>query len=80
LENGAKALSTMGSKMTAFLEATEAYLEISDPTFNQFQMVYELEHRHELAGQLGKLGVLGFLSRGRMGRLMTRSCLRTRTE
>lgn len=39
-----------------------------DPTFNQFQMVYELEHRHELGGQPGKLAVLGFLSRGRMGR------------
>jgi high affinity Mn2+ porin len=39
-----------------------------DPTFDQFQMVYELEHRHELFGQPGKLAVLGFLSRGRMGR------------
>jgi high affinity Mn2+ porin len=39
-----------------------------DPTFDQFQMVYELEHRHELFGQPGKVAVLGFLSRGRMGR------------
>jgi hypothetical protein len=33
-----------------------------------FQMVYELEHRHELFGQPGKLAVLGFVSRGPMGR------------
>jgi high affinity Mn2+ porin len=39
-----------------------------DPTFGQFQMVYELEHRHELFGQPGKLAVLGWVSRGRMGR------------
>jgi high affinity Mn2+ porin len=39
-----------------------------DPTFRQFQFVYELEHRHEIAGQPGKLAVLGFLTRGRMGR------------
>jgi high affinity Mn2+ porin len=31
-------------------------------------MVYELEHRHELMGQPGKLAVVGYLSRGRMGR------------
>ncbi len=39
-----------------------------DPTFGQFQTVYELEHRHEIANQPGKLAVVGFLSRGRMGR------------
>jgi high affinity Mn2+ porin len=38
-----------------------------DPTFKQFQFVYELEHRHEIAGQPGKLAVVGFLTRGRMG-------------
>jgi high affinity Mn2+ porin len=38
-----------------------------DPTFRQFQFVYELEHRHEIAGQPGKLAVVGFLTRGRMG-------------
>ena len=38
-----------------------------DPTFNQFQIVYELEHRHDLFGLPGKLAALGFLSRGRMG-------------
>jgi len=39
-----------------------------DRSFDQFQTVYELEHRHELLGQPGKLAVVGFLSRGRMGR------------
>jgi high affinity Mn2+ porin len=39
-----------------------------DHTFEQFQAVYELEHRHEIASQPGKLAVVGFLSRGRMGR------------
>jgi high affinity Mn2+ porin len=39
-----------------------------DNHFEQFQTVYELEHRHELAGQPGKLAVVGYLSRGRMGR------------
>src|SRR6516162_1889708 len=39
-----------------------------DRHFDQFQSVYELEHRHELAGLSGKLAVIGFLSRGRMGR------------
>jgi high affinity Mn2+ porin len=38
-----------------------------DPTFRQFQFVYELEHRHEIAGQPGKLALVGFLTRGRMG-------------
>jgi high affinity Mn2+ porin len=38
-----------------------------DPKFDQFQFVYELEHRHELWGQPGKVAVTGFLSRGRMG-------------
>src|SRR5262249_19189969 len=36
--------------------------------FRQFQIVYELEHRHNLSGQPGKLALVGFLSRGRMGR------------
>jgi high affinity Mn2+ porin len=38
-----------------------------DPKFDQFQFVYELEHRHELWGQPGKVAVTGFLSRGGMG-------------
>jgi high affinity Mn2+ porin len=38
-----------------------------DPTFRQFQFVSELEHRHELWGQPGKVALVGFLSRGRMG-------------
>jgi high affinity Mn2+ porin len=39
-----------------------------DHHFGQFQTVYELEHRHEIADQPGKLALVGFLSRGRMGR------------
>ena len=39
-----------------------------DPRFQQFQWVGEIEHRHELWGQPGKVAVTGFLSRGRMGR------------
>ncbi len=39
-----------------------------DHHFEQFQTVYELEHRHELWGQPGMMSVVGFLSRGRMGR------------
>jgi len=38
-----------------------------DSTFHQFQMVGELEERHQLWGQPGKLKVTGFLSRGNMG-------------
>jgi high affinity Mn2+ porin len=39
-----------------------------DPTFKQFQWIGEIEHRHELGGQPGKIVATGFLSRGRMGR------------
>jgi high affinity Mn2+ porin len=39
-----------------------------DPRFSQFQWVGEIERRHELWGQPGKVAVTGFLSRGRMGR------------
>jgi high affinity Mn2+ porin len=38
-----------------------------DPTFDQFEMLGEIEERHELWGQPGKLKVTGFLIRGRMG-------------
>jgi high affinity Mn2+ porin len=38
-----------------------------DPTFDQFELVGEIEHRYELWGQPGKLKVTGFLIRGRMG-------------
>ena len=38
-----------------------------DPTFQQFQMVGEIEERHELWGQPGKIKITGFLSRGRAG-------------
>jgi high affinity Mn2+ porin len=38
-----------------------------DPQFGQFQWVGEIEHRHEVWGQPGKVAVTGFLSRARMG-------------
>jgi high affinity Mn2+ porin len=38
-----------------------------DPTFGQFQLVGEIEERHDLWGQPGKIKVTGFLSRGRAG-------------
>lgn len=38
-----------------------------DPDFSQFQWVGEIEHRHELWGQPGKVAITGFLSRARMG-------------
>ena len=39
-----------------------------DPSFSQFQWIGEIEHRHEIWGQPGKVAVSGFLTRGRMGR------------
>jgi high affinity Mn2+ porin len=39
-----------------------------DPGFRQFQLVFEVERRHDLWGQPGKLALTGYLSRGRMGR------------
>ena len=38
-----------------------------DPTFHQFQLVGEIEERHQLWGQPGKLKITGFLSRGDAG-------------
>ncbi len=38
-----------------------------DPAFRQFQWVGEIEHRHDLFGQPGKLLVTAFFSRGRFG-------------
>jgi high affinity Mn2+ porin len=38
-----------------------------DPAFRQYQLVGEIEERHELWGQPGKLKVTGFLSRGQAG-------------
>ena len=38
-----------------------------DPTFHQFQIVGEIEERHQLWGQPGKLKITGFISRGRAG-------------
>jgi high affinity Mn2+ porin len=36
--------------------------------FHQFQIVYELERRHEIAGQPGSIMFDGYVTRGRMGR------------
>jgi high affinity Mn2+ porin len=41
---------------------------VLDPTFDQFQLVGEIEERHELWGQPGKIKITGFLSRGRAGK------------
>jgi high affinity Mn2+ porin len=38
-----------------------------DPTFQQYQLVGEIEERHDLWGQPGKIKVTGFLSRGQAG-------------
>ena len=38
-----------------------------DPTFGQDQYVGELEERHTIAGQDGRLMLTGFVTRGRMG-------------
>jgi len=38
-----------------------------DPTFSQYQVVGEIEERHELWGEPGKLKITGYLSRGRAG-------------
>jgi high affinity Mn2+ porin len=38
-----------------------------DPTFDQFELVGEIENRYALWGQPGKIKVTGFLERGRMG-------------
>lgn len=38
-----------------------------DPTFKQFELVGEIEERHELWGQPGKIKVTGYLERGSMG-------------
>jgi high affinity Mn2+ porin len=38
-----------------------------DPTFDQFEMVGEIEDRYELWGQPGKIKITGFLNRGRAG-------------
>ena len=38
-----------------------------DATFRQFQLVGELEERHELWGEPGKIKITGFLSRGSAG-------------
>jgi high affinity Mn2+ porin len=39
-----------------------------DSSFHQFQLVGELEERHELWGQPGKLKITGFVNRGRAGK------------
>ncbi|HKF68258.1 MAG TPA: carbohydrate porin, partial [Vicinamibacterales bacterium] len=39
-----------------------------DSTFSQNQFVYELEHRHAINTLTGKIALVGFVTRGRMGR------------
>jgi high affinity Mn2+ porin len=39
-----------------------------DLGFRQDQIVYELEHQHTLHGEPGKVALVGFVSRGHMGR------------
>jgi high affinity Mn2+ porin len=39
-----------------------------DPAFKQFQWIGEIERRHKLWGQPGKIAVTAFLTEGRMGR------------
>jgi len=39
-----------------------------DPAFRQLQWIGEVEHRHELWGQPGKIAVTGFLTRANLGR------------
>jgi high affinity Mn2+ porin len=52
---------------------------VLDPTFNQFQLIGEIEERHELWGQPGKLKITGFLSRGRAGEYADAIALATMT-
>lgn len=40
-----------------------------DPSFTQFALIGEVEERHDIAGQPGKLKLTAFENRGRMGRL-----------
>jgi len=57
-------LFDLSATPTGGISPTSLYL---DPTFNQFQVVGEIEERHELWGQPSKLKITGFLSRGRAG-------------
>jgi high affinity Mn2+ porin len=38
---------------------------VLDPTFNQFQVLGEIEERHQLWGQPGKIKITGFVSHGK---------------
>jgi high affinity Mn2+ porin len=51
-----------------FLLSNVPNSEYIDTRFDQFQLLGEIEERHSLFGQAGKLVVTGFLSRGQMGR------------
>jgi high affinity Mn2+ porin len=44
-----------------------------DPRFSQFQWIGEIEHRHVLWEQPGKIGVTGYVTRGRFPNKTTRS-------
>ena len=56
---------TRAASLISLLSRTASQL---DPGFRQFQLVFEVERRHDLWGQPGKVAITGFLSRGRMGR------------
>jgi high affinity Mn2+ porin len=51
-----------------FMMSTIPNSEHLDPGFHEFQMISELEHRHELLAQPGRVLVTVFDSRARMGR------------
>jgi high affinity Mn2+ porin len=40
-----------------------------EPAFHEFQMIVEMEHRHDIAGHPGKVLITGYETRGRMGLL-----------
>lgn len=42
--------------------------EVLDPSFGQYELDGEIEHRHSILGQPGKIKVTVFLNHGRMGR------------
>jgi len=51
-----------------------------DSSVRQFQLVSELEHQHVMRGQSGKIALVAFLSRGRMGTYSDALALAERTD
>ena len=52
----------------AFLLSNVPNSPYLDTRFDQFQLVGEIEERHQILGEAGRLLLTGFLSRGEMGR------------